>query len=262
MRIRTIILTIVLSLLFASVLPAAQQGFTNKLGMKFVYIKPGRFIMGSPSGESGRGGDETQHRVTFTKGFYMQTTEVTQGQWEQVMGSRPWSSKNYVRKNVNNPAVYISWNDCQAFIQKLNQMEGGNKYRLPTEAEWEYACRAGSAKRFSFGNSDGQLGGYTWYDGNTDSAGEAYAHGVGTKKPNVWGLYDMHGNVWEWCRDWYGDYPSGSVIDPEGPSSGVYRVYRGGSWGDEAGACRSANRNRREPGNRFVILGFRLIRAR
>ena len=178
------------------------------------------------------------------------------------MGSRPWSSKNYVRKNANNPAVYISWNDCQAFIRKLNQMEGGNKYRLPTEAEWEYACRAGSAKRFSFGNSDGQLGGYTWYDGNTDSAGEAYAHGVGTKKPNVWGLYDMHGNVWEWCRDWYGDYPSGSVIDPEGPSSGVYRVYRGGSWGDEAGGCRSANRNRREPGNRFVILGFRLVRAR
>ena len=158
MRIRTIILTIVLSLLFASVLPAAQQGFTNKLGMKFVYIKPGRFIMGSPSGESGRGGDETQHRVTFTKGFYMQTTEVTQGQWEQVMGSRPWSSKNYVRKNANNPAVYISWNDCQAFIQKLNQMEGGNKYRLPTEAEWEYACRAGSAKRFSFGTATVSLG--------------------------------------------------------------------------------------------------------
>ena len=261
MRIGTTISAIILSLLFASVLPAAQQGFTNNLGMKFVYIRPGSFVMGSLSGESGRGGDETQHRVSLTKGFYLQATEVTQGQWEQVMGSRPWSGKNYVRENANNPASYVSWNNCQAFIRKLNGMEGSSEYRLPTETEWEYACRAGSGKRFCFGNSDGQLGGYAWYDENTDSAGETYGHGVGTKKPNAWGLYDMHGNVWEWCQDWYGDYPSGSVIDPKGPSSGAYRVYRGGSWGSEAGGCRSADRNRNELSSRFVILGFRLAAA-
>ena len=127
MRIGTTISAIILSLLFASVLPAAQQGFTNNLGMKFVYIRPGSFVMGSPSGESGRGGDETQHRVSLTKGFYLQATEVTQGQWEQVMGSRPWSGKNYVRENANNPASYVSWNDCQAFIRKLNGMEGSRR---------------------------------------------------------------------------------------------------------------------------------------
>ena len=229
--------------------PAVGGKKRNSLGMEFVYVSPGRFMMGS----SGK-----QHRVTLTRGYYMQTTEVTQGQWRKVMGSRPWSGKEYVQENANNAAAYISWNDCQAFIRKLNQMEGSNKYRLPTEAEWEYAARAGSSTRFCFGDSDGQLGNYAWYDKNAYDAGDKYAHAVGTKRPNAWGLYDMHGNVWEWCQDWYGNYPSGSVTDPTGPSSGSSRVGRGGGWLNLAGLCRSAFRFRGVPGSRGYILGFRL----
>ena len=247
--------------------------FTNSLGMKFVYIRPGSFMMGSALSSSKvaarYGGKETwykfahpQHHVTLTKGFYLQTTEVTQGQWERVMGSRPWSGKVSVRENANNPAVYVSWEDCQQFIRKLNGMEGTRRYRLPTEAEWEYACRAGSTTRFFFGNSVAQLGGYTWYKENAVSVGDDYGHGVGTKRPNAWGLYDMHGNVWEWCRDWYGDYPPGSVTDPAGPSLGADRVARGGSWIDDAGFCLSAKRVRAEPGNRHSHQGFRLSMAR
>jgi formylglycine-generating enzyme required for sulfatase activity len=221
----------------------------NSLGMEFVYISPGNFMMGF---------DGKQHRVTLTRGYYMQTTEVTQGQWERVMGTRPWSGKDYVRENSNNPTVYISWNDCWEFINRLNQKEGTNKYRLPTEAEWEYACRAGSSTRFCFGDSDSQLGNYAWFRKNAHDVGDKYAHGVGTKRPNAWGLYDMHGNVWEWCQDWYGSYPSGSVTDPTGPTSGSVRVIRGGAWNGHARDCRSANRPRIPPGNRLNILGFRL----
>jgi formylglycine-generating enzyme required for sulfatase activity len=221
----------------------------NSLGMEFIYVSPGSFMMGS----SGK-----QHRVTLTRGYYMQATEVTQGQWRKVMGSRPWSGKDYVQENANNAAAYISWNDCQAFIRKLNQMEGSNKYRLPTEAEWEYAARAGSNTRFCFGDSDGQLGNYAWYNKNAWDVGDKYAHGVGTKRPNAWGFYDMHGNVWEWCQDWSGNYPSGSVTDPTGPSSGSDRVYRGGSWYGGAGLCRSALRGGLDPGSRYFDLGFRL----
>ncbi len=238
-----------------------EPTFNNSLGMKFVYIKPGSFMMGSPYGESGRHGDETQLWVTLTKGFYLQTTEVTQGQWERVMGSRPWTGMDDVRESSNNPAVCISWNDCQAFIRKLNRMEGGNKYRLPTETEWEYACRAGAKTRFCFGESDDQLGGYAWWAGNADWAWEDYAHAVGTKRPNAWGLYDMHGNVWEWCQDWYGYYPTGSITDPVGPSTGADRVNRGGSWDDRSRFCRSACRDKNVPGLRAQVLGFRLART-
>jgi len=239
----------------------AGQKFTNNLGMEFVYIPPGSFMMGSPSSESGRDNDEKQHRVTLTRGFYMQTTEVTQGQWVEVMGTKPWSGEKYVRDDPGNPAAYVSWNNCRDFIRKLNQMEGGNKYRLPTEAEWEYACRAGSSTRFCFGDSDSRLGDYAWYDKNAWNVGEKYAHKVGTKRPNAWGLYDMHGNVYEWCQDWSGDYSSDSVTDPTGPSSGSYRVNRGGSWSHGAGSCRSADRGGLEPGRRGDDLGFRLSRA-
>jgi len=240
----------------------SRQGekITNSLGMEFVYIKPGTFMMGSPASEPGRDNDEKQHRVTLTNGFYMQTTEVTQEQWYQVMGTRPWSGKKYVRDDPNHPAVYISWNDCQEFINKLNQKEGHNKYRLPTEAEWEYACRAGSTTKYYFSNNDSLLGDYAWYSGNAWNIGEKYAHGVGVKNPNAWGLYDMHGNVWEWCQDWKGDYPTGSVTDPTGPSGGSYRVIRGGGWYGYASYCRSAFRNDNSPGYRNSGLGFRLLR--
>ena len=151
------------------------------------------------------------------------------------------------------PVEQVSWNDVQEFIKKLNQKEGTNKYRLPSEAEWEYACRAGSKTRFYFGDSNGSLEQYAWYNSNSSSK----THPVAKKKPNAWGLYDMHGNVWEWCQGWKGDYPSGHVTDPDGPSSGSRRVVRGGSWVSPAGYCRSAFRIRVDPGVWDGFLGFR-----
>ena len=236
--------------------PSTKDSFINSIGMKFVYIKPATFMMGSPSNEPGRDNDEKQHRVTLTKGYYMQTTEVTQGQWKAVMGSNPSKFKG-----DDNPVEYVSWNDAQEFIRQLNQKEGGSKYRLPTEAEWEYACRAGSDKAFANGGisetgcgHDSNLNAMGWYCGNAGGK----THPVAQKKPNSWGLYDMHGNVYEWCQDWYGSYPSGSVTDPTGPSSGRDRVLRGGSWNNIARNCRSADRLRGSPGIRYIPLGFRL----
>jgi len=159
----------------------------------------------------------------------------------------------------------VSWNDCQEFIRRLNNKEGVNKYRLPTEAEWEYACRAGSNTAFANGGitetgcgHDPNLDAMGWYCGNSGSK----THPVAQKKPNAWGLYDMHGNVWEWCQDWYGDYPRGHVTDPAGPSSGSLRVNRGGGWSSNAGFCRSAFRDCYSPGFRYGYLGFRLARTK
>jgi sulfatase modifying factor 1 len=236
-----------------------QDQLKIPLWMKFEYIKPGSFIMGSPSGESHRDKDEKQHRVTLTKGFYMQTTEVTQGQWKAVMGRNP---SHFSNCGNGCPVENISWNDIQKFIRKLKQ-KGGKQYRLPTEAEWEYAARAGTATPFFFGDclSTSQAN----YDGNYPLRG--CPKGQPRKKtvaaacfqPNAWGLYDMHGNVWEWVQDRYGDYPSGNVTDPEGPSSGSGRVLRGGSWSSVARICRSANRRGRGPGSRGSHSGFRLV---
>jgi formylglycine-generating enzyme required for sulfatase activity len=226
--------------------PAASGEKRNSLGMEFVYVSPGSFMMGSPSGESNRDSDEKQHRVTLTREYYMQTTEVTQGQWRKVMGSNP---SKFTNCGDNCPVEKVSWEDCQQFIQKLNGMEGTRKYRLPTEAEWEYAARAGTTGAYA-----GDLDAMAWYDDN--SGGKT--HAVGGKSPNAWGLYDMHGNVWEWCQDWKGDYPSGSVTDPTGPSSGSFRVDRGGCWRSFARYCRSAGRPWSDPGYRLNALGFRL----
>ena len=231
----------------------------NSIGMKFVYIQPGTFMMGSPSNELKRDSDERQHEVTLTKGFYMQTTEVTQGQWKAVMGNNPSKFKG-----DNRPVEKVSWNDCREFIRKLNRQEGTDKYRLPTEAEWEYACMAGTTTPFYTGNciSTDQAN----YDGNHPMPG--CSKGMYRKKtievasfsPNSWGLYDMHGNVYEWCQDWYEkNYPSGNVTDPEGASSGAVRVLRGGSWLSVAGDLRSANRLRSVPVNRHFSLGFRVV---
>jgi formylglycine-generating enzyme required for sulfatase activity len=233
----------------APVLRGPEPTFTNNLGMKFVYIKPGSFMMGSPSSEPGRDDDETLHQVTLTKGFYLQTTEVTQGQWKRVLGSNPSNFKNC---GDDCPVEKVSWSDIQEFIAELNRMEGGYKYRLPTEAEWEYAARAGTKGPYA-----GGLDAMAWYK---DTSG-GKTHAVGMKRPNAWGLYDMHGNVWEWCQDRFGGYPSGSVTDPKGASSGAGRVVRGGSWYDDARRCRSAYRGRDEPGDRYDLLGFRLARA-
>ena len=226
--------------------------------MAMMWIPAGTFTMGSPSSEPGRGSDEgPQHEVTITKGFYLGKVELTQGQWEAVMGTTPWSGRDYVQENPNNPAVYISWNDVQAFIVKLNETEGSEVYRFPTEAEWEYSCRAGTTTLWSFGDDESQLGEYAWY---SDNSGGVAAHEVGTKLPNPWGLYDMHGNVWEWVQDWwYGSYSSGAQTDPTGPATGSSRVVRGGYVGSNARDVRSADRSSNSPGARYYI-GARLVR--
>jgi formylglycine-generating enzyme required for sulfatase activity len=232
----------------------SDKRLTNSLGMKFVAIPAGSFMMGSPSLEKGRDNDEKQHKVILTKGFYIQTTEVTQGQWRAVMGNNPSRFKSC---GDGCPVEGVSWFDAREFIRKLNRKEGTDRYRLPTEAEWEYAARAGSGSAYSFGNNPAQLSGYVWYSEN--SGGKT--HFVSQKKPNAWGLYDMHGNVWEWCQDWNGNYPSASVTDPKGTSTGSYRVHRGGSFYNHARICRSANRGRNYPRFSFNDLGFRLART-
>lgn len=223
-------------------------------GMEFVYIPPGAFTMGSPTTEEGRDEDEKQHRVTLTKGFFMQTTEVTQGQWKEVMGGNP---SRFPRCGDDCPVEAVSWNDIQSFIGKLNQREGKDRYRLPTEAEWEYAARAGHTTRFSFGDDSARLRLFAWY--RVSSGGKT--HAVGSKKPNAWGLYDMHGNVWERCQDWYGAYPEGAATDPTGPPSGTYRVLRGGSWFRVHRSVRSANRYPYSPRVTSNQIGFRLLRT-
>ena len=231
--------------------------------MEFVWIEPGTFVIGSPSSEAGRYDDEgPQHEVTISQGFYLGKYEITQGQWEGVMGATPWSGQDYVQANSNHPAVYISWDDVQSFIHALNEAAGDSLYRLPSEAEWEYACRAGTTTRWSFGNVESQLGDYAWYADNASNAGLEYAPPVGTKLPNPWGLYDMHGNVWEWCQDWYDPYSSGSQVDPTGPSTGFLRVMRGGNFGNGARSVRSAYRVSYFPGDRDIGIDARLLRIR
>ena len=229
--------------------------------MEMVWIEPGTFTMGSPSSEPGRGDDESpQHEVTISRGFYLGKYEITQGQWESVMGTRPWEGKSQVQENPNHPAVWISWNDMQAFIAALNAAEDPDVYRLPTEAEWEYACRAGTTTRWSFGEDESQVRNYAWCQENAWDVGEGYAHAVGTKLWNPWGLYDMYGNVYEWCQDWYGAYPSGPQTDPTGPVSGSRRVLRGGAYHTYARTMRSAFRNIHLPGDRESGFGARLVR--
>lgn len=233
-----------------------------RISSQFVYIRPGTFVMGSPSSEYGRVFNEKLHQVTLTNGFYLQTTEVTQGQWYAVMGTRPWAGKKFVQTGDEYPAVYISWVDVQSFISKLNQLEDVDKYCLPTEAQWEYACRAGSKTVYSYGDDANRLGQYAWYNCNERDVDAKYAYRVAQKKPNTWGLYDMHGNVYEWCQDWFGQYPADIITDPTGPSIGSHRVRRGGGWGDHARICRSAVRKHSGPKYRNRFIGFRLSRTK
>jgi formylglycine-generating enzyme required for sulfatase activity len=232
--------------------------FTNELGMTFVLIPPGTFVMGSPLNEIGRDGDERQHKVTLSKPFYLQTTEVTQGQWQSVMGENPSFFHDCGR---NCPVEMVSWYDAYRFIDRMNAIAKYPRYRLPTEAEWEYATRSGTQTALSNGiititgcSYDAGLDRIGWYCGNSGNK----THSVAQKEPNSWGLYDMHGNVWEWCQDWYGDYPSEEVTDPKGSKSGLIRVNRGGSWWWFARFCRSANRIRYMPFDHTQDTGFRL----
>jgi len=223
------------------------------LNLEMAYIRPGTFTMGSENGDSD---EKPLTRVTLTKGYWLGKTEVTQGQWEALMGSNPSNFKNSGR---DAPVETISWDEAMQFCRKLTERERqagrlpeGYEYTLPTEAQWEYACRAGTT-----GDYAGNLDAMAWYYQN----GGSTTHPVGQKQANAWGLYDMHGNVWGWCRDWYGNYPGSSVRDPTGPSSGSFRVLRGGGWGSVAGYCRSAVRNWFDPGLRWSGLGFRLALA-
>ena len=213
------------------------------------WCPPGTFWMGSPTSEEGRDNNETQHRVTLTKGFWMGETEVTKGLWKEVMGFDPSSDKG-----EDYPVEGLSWNNCQEFLEKLNARysQSNLRWALPTEAQWEYACRAGTIGAYG---GTGRLDDMGWYNGNSGSG----VHPVKQKQPNAWGLYDMHGNVKEWCQDWLGTYPVGDVTNPVGSTSGDFRVYRGGSLGSSK-YCRSAERDGYYPNDRSsnAYKGFRV----
>jgi formylglycine-generating enzyme required for sulfatase activity len=245
------------------ILDALQPEIRNSLGMELVLIPAGEFLMGStdrqigfPDGEVTEEDERPVHKVRISQPFYLGKYEVTQAQWEAVMGNNP----SLFKGDPNRPVEHVSWEDVQKFIRWLQAREGDVHYRLPTEAEWEYACRAGSTTAYSFGYQRSRLDEYAWYDA-IDTGGQT--HPVGQLKPNAWGLYDMHGNVWEWVQDWYGEYPAEAVTNPQGPSSGSDRVRRGGSWfaGDSGWSCRSASRSHSPPDSRTGFLGFRLLRT-
>ena len=213
--------------------------------LEMIWCEPGSFMMGSPVAEEGRFDDEPLHPVTLTRGFWLGKYEVTQRQWQSVMGDNPSKFKN-----PDHPVEGVSWEDCNAFISRLNVVLGGVA-RFPTEAEWEYACRAGSSGAVS---GNGQLMEMAWYDANSGNE----THDVGKNLSNAWGFYDMHGNVLEWCYDWFGKLDTLSHIDPKGPPTGSFRVLRGGCWFFYARDCRSAYRLKRDPVLRNAIYGFRL----
>ncbi len=277
--------------------PPATETITNSLGMKLKLIPPGEFVMGSPEAEEKREDRERQYRVQITRGFYIGVTEVTQQQWLRVMRSRPWHDKTSsearhlrvtVREGRNHPALHLSWEDAVLFCNQLSEKEKlapcykiellasatpndpqglrveflpqGTGYRLPTEAEWEYACRAGTTTTYSLGNDKTRLGDHVWYDANSkkNMRGE---HQVGTKLPNPWGLHDMHGSAYEWCQDWLGEYDTSAATNPTGPAQGVSRVFRGGSAGAADSCCRSAFRRGARPTNRSYAVGLRVVRV-
>jgi len=223
--------------------------------MRFIRLPAGDFAMGSQQSEAGRAPDEGPvHRVTISKPVYMGIHEVTQAQWSAVMGQNP----SVFTEHENNPVEMVSWRDTQDFLSRLNALNLEGTFRLPTEAEWEYAARAGSTTRFGFGDDPeyGALLQHGWFY----SRAEGRSHNVGLKKPNAWGLFDMHGNVWEWCSDWFAPYANDlAVTNPQGPALGTHRVIRGGSWFNEPEALRSANRHRHDPDSRQTNLGLRLI---
>ncbi len=226
--------------------------------MEFAWIEPGVFQMGS---DTGRTDERPVHEVEISRGFWLGKYEITQGQWKAVMNDEPWSGRKRVISDPSYPAVIISWDEVQEFISRLNAAVGEELYRLPTEAEWEYACRAGTQTPWSFGDDESQLKDYAWYFGNPDAETEG-AKKVGSRQPNPWGLYDMHGNVWEWVQDWYDEdyYNSSPRVDPQGPTSGLGRVIRGGHFGHIDGV-RSAYRHLHSPDSRSYTIGVRLLKV-
>ncbi|MGO8930274.1 MAG: formylglycine-generating enzyme family protein [Limisphaerales bacterium] len=264
----------------------AQQVPTGVVTTNMVWIPAGTFVMGSPTNEAERGSDETQHTVTLTHGFYVGKYQVTQGEYLALIGTNPsrfttedWNG-NPIPPDLNRSVEQVSWIDATNYCAHLTQQEqaagrlpSGWVSRLPTESEREYACRAGTTTAFNFGNAihGGMANFYDYYEYDA-SIGDIFVANpavpwlprttsVGSYQPNAWGLYDMHGNVWEWCQDWYGTYPAGSVTDPQGPSSGSLRVDRGGSWSDDGGGCRSANRGGYPSYGGGAGIGFRVVLA-
>ena len=236
----------------AQVDPVSDEPITNSIGMKLKLLPAGTFVMGSDA-DYAIEPERPAHRVTLTKPFYIGVTEVTQAHWKAVMG------KNTTPFNCDDcPVVQVSWEDAVKFCEKLSSLASekaaGRAYRLPTEAEWEYACRAGTTTEYSFGDDSNQLSEYASYIDNPRGV-----HPVGQKKPNAWGLYDMHGNVFEWCHDWYGDYSSKAATNPTGAANDSGRVVRGGGWIDSTWNCRSSLRHRALPVFSSYELGFRVV---
>lgn len=250
---------IIIITLASSLQAQPPKEITNSIGIKLVMIPKGTFMMGSPESEEGRSKDESQHAVTISKNYYMGVYEVTQSQYEKVMGNNPsyFQGAKIGKEKADLPVENVSWDDAVEFCKKLSDLpeekKAGRVYRLPTEAEWEYACRAGSETTYYFNNDFRVLKINGWYRENSSIS----THEVGQLNPNAWGLYDIHGNVGEWCSDWYGEYPAGAANDPIGPSEGSFRVYRGGSWLLGAPLCRSARRGWSAPTFRGDA-GFRL----
>ena len=253
--------------------PVPKPGavISNCIGMKLVYIPAGSFIMGSSLSAAdfareynigvGEFANEfPQHKVRISEGFWIGQTEVTQGQYKSVMNAHPWSGREFIQESANNPAVYVTWDDALEFCRKLSQQEG-KTCRLPTEAEWEYACRAGTTTRFSFGDSGSSLGDYAWFWHNIRGVKQRYAHPVGQKRPNPWGLYDMHGNVWEWCSNRYSNkyYSNSPSVYPKGLSSGDFRSLRGGSWDSLEDYLRCSFRLWVNRNLRNYSIGFRVV---
>ena len=252
---------VVMLLFFVDQLQAqSPKEITNSIGMKLLLIPKGTFKMGSPESEERRRPQESQHDVTLSKDYFLGAYEVTQSEYQQVMNKNPsFVQSAKIRDSSRHPVEQVSWNDAVEFCKRLSELpeekRAGRVYPLPTEAEWEYACRAGSKTAYSFGESSKALDDYAWYDGGSNRQ----THPVGEKKPNAWGLADMHGNVWEWCSDWYGQYPKGAASDPAGPKEGSARVQRGGGWVGLAEVCRSAHRDGFVPSVRDADGGFRVV---
>jgi uncharacterized protein (TIGR02996 family) len=226
--------------------------FTNSIGMRLAAIPPGTFLMGSAEKEKGHDWDETQHRVTLTRGFFIGVFPVTQREWALVMGKNPSQFQG-----DNRPVECVSWGDCQDFCKRLGRREK-RTYRLPTEAEWEYACRAGTTSPFCSGHDLRALRKVGWCSFDKHAGSGKETREVGQYQPNAFGLYDVHGNVWEWCKDWYRKFEDDPATDPQGAPRGEYRALRGGAWYSIPNGCRAAYRNRQAPDSRQAYMGFRV----
>lgn len=259
----------VLTLIIVSLLSMAQPKSANEktiilpgnVPLELIHVYPGTFLMGQKPGEQDAypNKETPQHPVTLSKPFWMGKYEITKAQWLAVMKTKPWDGKRFVNNDQQSPAVYISWNDARLFAERLSAITHLN-FRLPTEAEWEYTCRANTTNRFYWGDDSNysDINTQAWWRGNSLVKNEQYAHCVGLLPPNPWGFYDISGNVSEWCNDWHSYYPEGPATDPQGPDKAEHRVLRGGSWISIGGHCRSSRRHHELPDMAHSDFGLRI----